>query len=151
MVWKRLETASDRQNLKNQGSEKGPVLGPVLEPVLAGFSPKNAVFTDNPRAIWHYYSNVSGVCRRLGQISHGNRFGTHFGPHFGAHVGPQIRLFFYRSRPRPIPVRPQKAWAAIGRGSEKGSKNGSGKNRSEVENGPTDHPKGKVPEAMGRN
>ena len=147
-VLKRLPTA---KTWKNQGSEKGPVLGPVLEPVLAGFSAKNDVLTEAPRATWHYYSSVFGVCRCLGRISHGNRFGTHFGPHFGAHLGSQIRLFFYRSRPRPIPVRPQKAWAAIGRGSKIGSKNGSEKNRSEVENGPAGDPKGRRPETTGRN
>ena len=147
-VLKRFPTV---KTSKKQGSEKGPVLGPVLEPVLAGFSAKNDVFTEAPRATWHYYSSVFGVCRWLGQISHGNRFGTHFGVHFGAHLGPQIRLFFYRGRPRRIPGRPQKAWAAIGRGSEKGSKNGSGKNRSEVENRTADHPPGRRPETTGRN
>ena len=145
---KRLPT---NKNFKKQGSEKGPVLGPVLEPVLAGFSAKNDVLTEAPRATWHYYSSVFGVCRCLGQVSHGNRFGTHFGSHFGAHLGSQIRLFFYRGRPRRIPDRPEKARAAIGRGSRIGSKNGSRKNRSEVGNGPAADPKGRRPETTGRN
>ena len=98
-----------------------------MESNLTGFSEKNDVLTDAPRATWHYYSSIFGVCRCLGQISYGNRFGAHFGPHFGAQLDPHIRLFFDRSRPRPIPVRPQKAWVAIGRGSKIGSKNGSEK------------------------
>ena len=132
-------------------SKKGPILVAVLEPNLTGFSEKNDVLTDAPRATWHYYSSVFGVCRWLGQISHGNRFGIHFRPHFGAHLDPQIRLFFYRGHPRRIPDRPEKAWAAIGRGTRIGSKNGSGKNRSEVENRPAADPKGRRPETTGRN
>ena len=147
-VLKRLPTA---KTWKNQGSEKGPVLGPVLEPVLAGFSAKNDVLTEAPRATWHYYSSVFGVCRCLGQISHGNRFGAHFGPHFGAQLDPQIRLFFDRGRPKRIPDRTEKAWTAIGRGSRIGSKNGAKRNRSEVENRPAADPKGRRPETTGRN
>ena len=37
------------------------------------------------------------------------------------------------------------------RGSKNGPQNGSGKNWSEVENGPADHPKGRRPETTGRN
>ena len=149
--WQCPETASDRQKLKKTGFRKGTRFGTSFGQVLAGFSAKNDVFTEAPRATWHYYSSVFGVWRWLGQISHGNRFGIHFGPHFGAHLGSQIRLFFYRGRPRRIPDRPEKARAAIGRGSRIGSKNGWRKNRSEVGNGPAADPIPGRSEAMGRN
>ena len=145
---KRLPT---NKNFKKQGSEKLFVLGPVLEPVLADFLAKNDVFTEAPRAIWHYYSNVFGVCRCLSEISHQNCFGIHFGVHFEVHLGTQIRLVLYRGRPKRIPSRPEKAWTAIGRGSRNGSKNKSEKYRSDVENGPADDPPGRVPETTGRN
>ena len=150
-VWKRLETASDRQNLKKTWFRKGTRFGASFGTKFNWIFRKNDVLTDAPRATWHYYSSVFGVCRCLGQISYGNRFGAHFGPHFEAHLDPQIRLFFDRGRPKRIPDRTEKAWTAIGRGSRIGSKNGAKKNRSEVENRPAADPKGRRPETTGRN
>ena len=112
---------------------------------------KMQVFGGPWKAPWHYYSNVFGVCRCLSEISHRNCFGIHFGGHFEVHLGTQIRLVLYRGRPKRIPSRPEKAWTAIGRGSRNGSKNKSEKYRSDVENGPADHPPGRVPETTGRN
>ena len=126
-VWKRLETASDRQNLKKTWFRKGTRFRGNLGTKFNWIFRKNDVLTDAPRATWHYYSNVFGVCRCLGQISYGNRFGAHFGAHFGTHLDPQIRLFFDRGRPKRIPDRTEKAWTAIGRRSRIGSKNGAKK------------------------
>ena len=93
-------------------------MGPVLEPVLAGFSAKNDVLTEAPRATWHYYSSVFGVCRCLGQVSHGNRFGTHFGPYFGAYLAPKSAYFFTGA----VQDRFQSVLRRLGRPSEGGPK-----------------------------
>ena len=58
MVWKRLETASDRQKLKkNRVQKRDPFWDQFWNQFWHQFQLQIIVFGKVPRAIWHYYSS----------------------------------------------------------------------------------------------